>query len=166
MRVLYERCCGRAIHQQFVVAGLLTTEPDGTVHKEVRTDSTRTTDLLALTDWLRGERCGPVVLESTGSSWRPVFNRLEGQCAVLVVKASHAKAVPGRKTDVKDAEWLADPARATACCVRASSRLPRRATCATCATCTARPASATGTARSACTTSTTQLAHFGLLVSS
>jgi transposase len=67
-----------------------------------------TNDLLALADWLRGEDCGPVVMESTGSYWRPVFNLLEEQCEVLVVNAYHVKAVPGRKTDVKDAEWLAD----------------------------------------------------------
>ncbi len=67
-----------------------------------------TNELLALADWLRGEDCGPVVMESTGSYWRPVFNLLEEQCEVLVVNAYHAKAVPGRKTDVKDAEWLAD----------------------------------------------------------
>ncbi len=81
---------------------------DGTGHKEVRTYSAMTNELLALADWLRGEDCGPVVMESTGSYWRPVFNLLEEQCEVLVVNAYHAKAVPGRKTDVKDAEWLAD----------------------------------------------------------
>ncbi len=108
MRVLHERCCGLDIHKRFVVACLLETSPDGAVHKEVRTYSTMTADLLALSDWLRAEDCGPVVMESTGSYWRPVFNLLEGQCEVLVVNAYHVKAVPGRKTDVKDAEWLAD----------------------------------------------------------
>ena len=108
MRVLHERCCGLDIHQEFVVACLLTTGSDGTVQKEVRTYSTMTAELLALADWLRAEGCGPVVMESTGSYWRPVFNLLEGQCEVLVVNAYHVKAVPGRKTDVKDAEWLAD----------------------------------------------------------
>src|SRR5258707_15475391 len=67
-----------------------------------------TNDLLSLADWLRAEGCGPVVMESTGSYWRPVFNLLEGQFDVLVANAFHVKAVPGRKTDVKDAEWLAD----------------------------------------------------------
>jgi transposase len=62
-----------------------------------------TNDLLALADWLRGGDCGPVVMESTGSYWRPVFNLLEEQCEVVVVNAYHVKAVPGRKTDVKDA---------------------------------------------------------------
>ena len=108
MRVLHERCCGLDIHKRFVVACLLTTSADGTGHKEVRTFSAMTNDLLALADWLRAEDCGPVVMESTGSYWRPVFNLLEEQCEVLVVNAYHAKAVPGRKTDVKDAEWLAD----------------------------------------------------------
>jgi transposase len=67
-----------------------------------------TNDLLARADWLRSAGCGPVVMASTGSSWRPVFNLLEEHCEVLVVNAYHAKAVPGRKTDGKDAEWLAD----------------------------------------------------------
>jgi transposase len=108
MRVLHERCCGLDIHKKFVVACLLTTTVEGTVHKEIRTYSAMTNDLLALTDWLRGEDCGPVVMESTGSYWRPVFNLLEEQCEVIVVNAYHVKAVPGRKTDVKDAEWLAN----------------------------------------------------------
>jgi transposase len=108
MRVLHERCCGLDIHKKFVVACLLVTGADGSSQKEVHTYSTMTNDLLALADWLRSEGCGPVVMESTGSYWRPVFNLLEEQCEVLVVNAYHAKAVPGRKTDVKDAEWLAD----------------------------------------------------------
>ena len=118
MRVLHERCCGLDIHKRFVVACLLTTRSDGTVHKEVRTYSAMTTDLLALADWLRGEDCGPVVMESTGSYWRPVFNLLEEQCEVLVVNAYHAKAVPGRKTDVKDGQG---------CRVAGGSAAPRTA---------------------------------------
>jgi transposase len=103
MRVLHECCCGLDIHKRFVVACLLATGPDGTGRKEVRTYSTMTADLLALSDGLRAEGCGPVVMESTGSYWRPVFNLLEGQCEVVVVNAYHVKAVPGRTTDVKDA---------------------------------------------------------------
>ena len=118
MRVLHERCCGLDIHQRFVVACLLATSPDGAVHKEVRTYSPMTNDLLAFADWLRAESGGPVVMESTGSYWRPVFNLLEEPCAVLVVNAYHVKAAPGRKTDVKDAEWLADWLRL--CCVTGS----------------------------------------------
>jgi transposase len=108
MRVLHERCCGLDSHKKFVVACLLTTSVEGTVHQEIRTYSTRTHGLLALADWLRGEGCGPVVMASTGSYWRPVFNLLAEQCEVLVVNAYHVKAVPGRKTDGKDAEWRAD----------------------------------------------------------
>src|SRR5260370_8554944 len=108
MRVLHERWCGLGVHKEFVAAGLVHTSADGTGHKEVRTYSAMPNDLLALADWLRAEDCGPVVMESTGSYWRPVFNLLEEQCEVLVVNAYHVKAVPGRKTDVKDAEWLAD----------------------------------------------------------
>src|SRR5260370_21969303 len=96
------------IHKKFVVACLLATGSDGAVQKAVRTYSTMTNDLLSLADWLRAEGCGPVVMESTGSYWRPVFNLLEGQFDVLVINAYHAKAVPGRKTDVKDAQWRAD----------------------------------------------------------
>lgn len=73
MRVLYERCCGLDIHKKFVVACLLATGADGTVGKEVRTYSTMTADLLALSDWLRAEGCGPVVMESTGSYTPPTM---------------------------------------------------------------------------------------------
>lgn len=108
MRVLYEHCCGLDIHKKFVVACLLRTNPDGSVDKEIRSYSTMTQDLLALCDWLRAEQCTHVVMESTASFWRPIYNLLEGHVELLVVNAFHAKAVPGRKTDVKDAEWLAD----------------------------------------------------------
>jgi transposase len=108
MRVLYERCCGLDIHKQFVVACLLVTAPAGSVRKEIRTSRSMTNDLLALADWLREEGCTHVVMESTGAFWRPVYNLLEGEYELLVVNAAHVKAVPGRKTDVKDAEWLAE----------------------------------------------------------
>ncbi|SRR5712691_3739185 len=104
MRVLHERCCGLDVDKKFVVACLVTTSADGTGHQEGRTYSAMTNDLLALADWLRAQDGGPVVLESTGSSWRPVFNRLEEPCAVRVVNAYHVQAVPGRKTAGKDAE--------------------------------------------------------------
>jgi transposase len=108
MQVLYPRCCGLDIHKKFVVACVLITAPDGQVQKEVRTFSTMTPDLLALVDWLQAAGCTHVALESTGAYWRPVYNLLEGQFTVLVGNAYHMKAVPGRKTDVKDAEWIAD----------------------------------------------------------
>lgn len=104
MRVVYERCCGLDVHKKTVVACLLT--PAG---KEVRTWSTMTRDLLAMLAWLREQSCQQVAMESTGSYWKPIYNLLEADgLPAMVVNAQHIKAVPGRKTDVKDAEWLAD----------------------------------------------------------
>jgi transposase len=108
MQVLYPCCCGLDVHKKFVVACVLTTNPEGQVQKESRTFSTMTQDLLTLLDWLHAAGCTHVAMESTSSYWRPVYNLLEGQFTVLVGNAYHMKAVPGRKTDVKDAEWIAD----------------------------------------------------------
>src|SRR4051812_6076303 len=103
MEVLYSCCCGIDVHAKMLVACLL--KPG---KKEVRTFSTMTEDLLGLLDWLTAEGCTHVAIESTGVYWKPVFNILEGQMEVILVNARHVKAVPGRKTDVKDCEWLAD----------------------------------------------------------
>ncbi len=108
MQVIYPCCCGLDIHKKFVVACLLTTSADGQTRKEVRTFGMMTDDLLALLDWLAASGCSHAAMESTSSYWRPVYNLLEGQLALVVANAYHVKAVPGRKTDVKDAEWLAD----------------------------------------------------------
>src|SRR6266699_1642313 len=77
-------------------------------HKEFRTYFTTTEELLKLGDWLKEQGCIHIAFEATGVYWKPVFNLLEGNFEVLVVNAQHIKAVPGRKTDVKDAEWIAD----------------------------------------------------------
>jgi transposase len=108
MQVLYARCCGLDIHQSFVVACLLVTEPDGTVHKETRTCSTMPQDRLAMGDWLRAAGCRHIAMESTSSYWRPGYTLLEGHFELLVANAFHIKTVPGRKTVVKDAAWIAD----------------------------------------------------------
>jgi transposase len=108
MQVLYPCCCGLDIHKKFVVACVLTTNAEGQVQKESRTFSTMTQDLLALLDCLHAAGCTHIAMESTGSYWRPVYNLLEGQFTLLVGNAYHMKTVPGRKTDVKDAEWIAD----------------------------------------------------------
>jgi transposase len=108
MDVVHARCCGIDVHKRTVVACVLVTAADGTVRKHLRTFGTMTPDLLALADWLDGLGVEQVALESTGVSWRPVFNVLEEGRTVLLVNPQHAKAVPGRTTDVKDAEWLAD----------------------------------------------------------
>ena len=108
MDVVYPRCCGLDLHKRTVVACLLTPGPRGKPVKEVRTFGTMTDDLLALADWLLAAGCTHVVMESTGVLWKPVFNLLEGSFELLLVNAHHVKAVPGRKTDVKDCEWLAE----------------------------------------------------------
>jgi transposase len=108
MQVVYERCCGLDVHKKMVVACLITLTAKGQRHKEIRTFGTMTRDLLVLLDWLRAAGCTHVAFESTGVYWRPIFNLLEGEMTVLLVNAQHIKAVPGRKTDVKDAEWIAD----------------------------------------------------------
>ena len=108
MQVLYPCCCGLDIHKKFVVACVVTTDAEGHVQKERRTFSTMTHDLLALLDWLQAVGCTHVAMESTSSYWPPVYNLLEGQFTILVGNAYHMKTVPGRKTDVKDAEWIAD----------------------------------------------------------
>jgi transposase len=105
---LYPRCCGIDVAKKFVVACLLTTAEDGTVEKDTRTFGTMTEDLLRLADWLAAGGCTHVAMESTSSYWRPIYNVLEGQFVVWVANAFHIKAVPGRKTDVRDAEWIAD----------------------------------------------------------
>ncbi len=107
MEVLHERCCGLDVHKRAVVACLLTPGSRGQPNKETRTFSTMTADLLAMADWLAAEGCTHVAMESTGSYWKPVYNLLEDRFQLLLVNAQHLKAVPGRKTDVKDAEWIA-----------------------------------------------------------
>jgi transposase len=108
MQVIHERCCGLDIHKKTVVACLLGPGPDGALRRETRTFGTMTDELLALADWLRAAGCSHVAMESTGVYWKPIWNLLESEFALLLANAQHVKRVPGRKTDVKDAEWLAD----------------------------------------------------------
>jgi transposase len=108
MDVVYPQCCGLDIHKKTVVACLITSTQGPEPVKDIRTFRTMTADLLALADWLQEAGCTHVAMESTGVYWRPVYNLLEGQCELLVVNAQHIKAVPGRKTDVKDAAWIAE----------------------------------------------------------
>jgi len=109
MRAVLKVGCGLDVHKRTVTACLLKTGARGKVTRETRTFQTTTVELLTLADWLTGNDCQHVAMESTGVYWKPVFNLLEGVCQeVLVVNAQHIKNVPGRKTDVKDAEWIAD----------------------------------------------------------
>jgi transposase len=108
MDVLYARCAGLDVHKKTVVACLLTPGPRGQATKTVRTFGTMTADLLALAEWLQAAGCTHVAMESTGVYWKPIYNVLEGPFTLLLVNAQHLKTVPGRKTDVKDAEWIAE----------------------------------------------------------
>jgi transposase len=107
MQVVYHRCCGLDIHKKLIVACLLSMSAQG-VHKEMRTFGTTLTDLYRLRDWLVANECQIVAMESTGVYWKPIWNVLEEELKLLLVNAQHIKAVPGRKTDTKDAEWIAD----------------------------------------------------------
>jgi len=108
MEVLYERCAGLDIHKQVVVACRITPDANGRPHKEVQSFPTTTADLLALGDWLAATACTHVAMEGTGGYWKPIYNLLEDQFTLVLANARHIKAVPGRKTDVKDCEWIAD----------------------------------------------------------
>jgi transposase len=108
MDVLYERCCGLDIHKRTVVACLVTPGPTGAPTKDVRSFGTMTDDLMRLADWLETNAVTHVAMESTGVYWKPIWNLFEQRFELLLVNARHVKAVPGRKTDAKDCEWLAD----------------------------------------------------------
>src|SRR3972149_157746 len=108
MEVVHERCCGLDIHKRTVVACLLRPGQGGQPEREVRSFSTMTRGLLELADWLQTAGCTHVAMASTGSFWKPLYNLLEGSFELLLVNAQHLKAVTGRKTDVKDAAWIAD----------------------------------------------------------
>lgn len=107
MDPLYPRCAGIDVHKNNVVVCVRCDDRPGKVFEEVRTFSTMTHDLLALADWLAGHGVTHVAMESTGVYWKPVFNILESCVQVILVNAEHIKQVPGRKTDVKDCQWIA-----------------------------------------------------------
>jgi transposase len=108
MDVLYPHCAGLDVHKKTVVVCCLTPGPSGTPQRTIRTFSTMTHDLLALADWLASLGITHVAMEATGEFWKPVYTILETGFTIFVVNAHHIKNVPGRKTDVKDAEWIAD----------------------------------------------------------
>jgi len=108
METVIERCCGLDVHQGSVVACIIVTDQRRKPRREIRTFGTMTKDLQALCKWLEAEGITHVAMESTGIYWRPVYNLLHGSFALIVANAHHIKTVPGRKTDVKDAEWIAN----------------------------------------------------------
>jgi transposase len=109
MEVMNDRCCGLDVHKKTISACVILNPGQRRPTKQTRTFGTMTGDLLAMADWLRECGVNHVAMEATGVYWKPVWNVLEGHFTeVLLVNAQHVKAVPGRKTDQKDAEWLAD----------------------------------------------------------
>jgi len=134
MRVMIERVAGLDVHQETVVACVLIGKPGERPTKEVRTFRTMTRDLEALREWLLSLGVTHVGMESTGIYWKPVYAVLEGSFELIVGNARHIRNVPGRKTDVKDAEWIADLVR-HGLIAKASCRRPRCGSCGTsCAT--------------------------------
>lgn len=108
MEVLYKRCCGIDIHKNMMVACVFTSVRK----KEIRQFGTMTEDILRLVSWLKETDCEMAAMESTGNYWKPVYNIFEEEdVPIMVVNAQHIKGVPGRKTDIKDAEWIADLVR-------------------------------------------------------
>ncbi len=106
MEVLHPRCAGLDVHKDSVVASVRCASPP--THQEVRTFSTTTSGLIALGDWLASHACTHVAMEATGVYWKPVWHMLEGRFELVLANAQHIRNVPGRKTDVNDAMWIAD----------------------------------------------------------
>ena len=108
MEPIIERCRGIDVGEATLTACLILGTPNEKPRKEVRTFSTVTRELLSLRDWLIENGCTHVAMESTGIYWKPIYTVLEGAFDITVGNAHHIRNVPGRKTEVKDAEWLAD----------------------------------------------------------
>jgi transposase len=107
MELIYAICCGLDVHKRSIQACLRRLGLDGRIHQETRSFGTMTRDILEMADWLAAAGVTHVAMESTGVYWKPIYNLLEGRFTVLLVNAKHVKHVPGRKTDVKDCQWLA-----------------------------------------------------------
>jgi len=108
MEVVHTRCAGLDVHKKSVYACAIGCGTDGKKQQRVRSFGTVTADLLQLADWLRKQEVTHVAMEATGVYWRPVWAVLQDQFELLLVNPHHIKAIPGRKTDTKDCEWIAD----------------------------------------------------------
>ena len=107
METMYRCCAGLDVHKETVEAHLRRMEADGKLWQQTRRWGTMTGQLEAMAEWLAGEGVTQVAMESTGVYWKPIYNILEGRFTILLVNARHMKQVPGRKTDVKDCQWMA-----------------------------------------------------------
>ena len=108
MEAIVERCCGLDVHKDVVVACLLIGSAEERVRKQIRTYGTTTAQLEQMREWLKESACSHIGMESTGVYWMPVYAVLEEHFDLIVGNAAHIKNVPGRKTDVKDAQWIAE----------------------------------------------------------
>ncbi len=107
MEIIHARCAGLDVHKQTVVA-CVRVAPAGRARHEVRTFATTAAGLLALQEWLVAAGCTHAVLESTGVYWKPVWHMLEDHLTLVLANATTVRNLPGRKSDVSDAQWLAD----------------------------------------------------------
>ena len=107
MDILYGCCAGLDVHKETVVVTVRRRQDHGKVQQQTRTYGTMTEQLLELADWLHDQGVTHLAMESTGVYWKPIWNLLEDRFQILLVNAQHIKHVPGRKTDVKDSEWIA-----------------------------------------------------------
>ncbi len=107
METMYRCCAGLDVHKETVEAHIRRMEPDGKLWQQTRRWLTMTGQLEAMAEWLAGEGVTHVAMESTGVYWKPIYNILEGRFTILLVNARHLRQVPGRKTDVKDCQWIA-----------------------------------------------------------
>lgn len=107
LEAVLECCCGLDVHKKTVTAALLHGPLDQPPQELVATFATTTRGLLELRDWLESHGCTHVAMESTGIYWRPVYHILEGTVTILLVNARHMRQLPGRKTDINDAQWTA-----------------------------------------------------------
>ncbi len=128
MHIRYARCGGLDVHKRMIAACILLRGPLGEAQQEIRRCGTMTRDLLELVDWLQSQQVTHVAMESTGVYWKPIWNILEGQVAVILVNAPHSKAVPGRKTDTTECRGVRSGCN-TGYCAAALSPPPRSGSC-------------------------------------
>ena len=108
LKIVFKTCCGIDVHKDFVIACVATTNSQNITTYQSKRFSTFTKGLRELSEWLRSNSCTDVCMESTGKYWHPVFNILEESCKVVIAHPKYVKAIRGKKTDKKDAKWIAD----------------------------------------------------------
>lgn len=108
LKIVYPICCGMDVHKSFLVACIASTNECGVTTYKSRRFSTFTKDLRLCADWLSANNCKDVCMESTGKYWIPIYNILEASCKIVLAHPKYVKAIRGKKTDKKDAKWIAD----------------------------------------------------------